>query len=106
MDGLGWGERTHQDAGRPGAVSSPRSPILRQEQAKAAFLVWRREGRGVHPSPWLAKVGKATQLCTEQMNHGSWELRGQEAKATSCSEEGTCSWCGLVWHGGKAWLGR
>ena len=101
------GERTRQDARRPGAVSSPGSLVLRQEQAKVAFLVWRREERGgVHLSPWPAKAGKATRLCAEQRNRGGWEVRGQEDKAASCSKEGTCSWCGPVRHGGKAWLGR
>lgn len=57
-------------------------------------------------SPWLVEAGRATQLCPEQMNRGGWEVRGQEDEAASCSEKGTCSWCGLAWRGGKAWLGR
>lgn len=45
------------------------------------------------------RAAGATQLCPEQMNCGGWEVRGQEDEATSCSEEGTCSWCGLAWFG-------
>lgn len=45
------------------------------------------------------RAARSTQLCPEQMNCGGWEVRGQEDEATSCSEEGTCSWCGLAWFG-------
>lgn len=63
-------------------------------------------GAGSPPEP-LAGEGREGHTALHRADeHGSWELRGQEAKATSCSEEGTCSWCGLVWHDGKAWLGR
>lgn len=38
-------------------------------------------GRG-HLSPWPVKAGRATWLCPEQMNHGSWETRWQETRGS------------------------
>lgn len=99
------GQDTWGDARRPGAVSSPGSPILRQEQRKLPSSFDDGRGGGVHPSPGRAKAGKATQLSAEQMNGGSWEVRGQEDEAASWSEEGTCSWvacCGTAGRHGWA----
>lgn len=102
----GWsleqGERTHGEMpGGLGLSAPPGSPILRQEQRKLPSSFDDGRGGGVHPSPRLVEAGKATQLSAEQMNCGSWEVRKREAEAASWSEEGTCSWCGLLRMAGR-----
>lgn len=54
---------------------------------------------GVHLSPWSEEQGGHTALPRADE---PWRLGGEGTEATARSEEGTCSWHGLVWRGGKA----
>lgn len=85
---------------------SPRSPILGRNKQKLPSWCGGQRGWG-SPSEPAASGGREGHTALPRANEPRrWEMRGQEDEAASCSQEGTCSWCGLVWHGGKAWLGR
>lgn len=78
------------------AVSTPRSPTLRQEQASCLPGLAMGGAGSVHLSPWSEEQGSHTALPRADE---PWRLRGEGTEATARSEEGTCSWRALAWRG-------